>query len=110
KIATVRYWRRNVDISAAMLVMGLWDRQHGGGAYLVAVAPSYHRLGEVPAKRHVAFRAPNGDLYSEEVIGTEGFSGRYSIQYHRYAPTRVLKVAEADPIPAPPAPAADATL
>src|SRR5690242_19105156 len=74
------------------------------------MAPSYHRLGEVPAKRHVAFRAPGGDLYSEEVIGTEGFSGRYSIQYHRYAPTRVMKVAEVDPVPVPPAPAADRTL
>src|SRR4051794_8813155 len=74
------------------------------------MAPSYHRLGEVPAKRHVAFRAPDGALYNEEVIGTEGFSGRYSIQYHRYAPTRVLKVAEADPLPARPAPAADTTL
>jgi homogentisate 1,2-dioxygenase len=74
------------------------------------MAPSYHRLGEVPAKRHVAFRAPDGALYNEEVIGTEGFSGRYSIQYHRYAPTRVLKVAEADPLPPPPPPAADTTL
>ena len=61
------------------------------------VAPSYHRLGEVPRKRHVAFRAPDGALYPEEVVGTEGFSGRYSILYHRYAPTRVLKVAEAEP-------------
>src|SRR5438477_4804263 len=74
------------------------------------MAPSYHRLGEVPRKRHVAFRAPDGGLYSEEVIGTEGFSGRYSIQYHRYAPTRVSKVTEADPLPAPPVPATDGTL
>ncbi|HEV7886370.1 MAG TPA: homogentisate 1,2-dioxygenase [Acidimicrobiales bacterium] len=66
------------------------------------MAPSYHRLGEVPRKRHVAFRAPDGGLYNEEVVGLEGFSGRYSILYHRYAPTRVLKVAEADPVPAPP--------
>ena len=74
------------------------------------MAPSYHRLGEVPRKRHVAFRAPDGSLYAEEVVGLEGFSGRYSILYHRYAPTRVLRVVEADPVPAPPVPAADATL
>src|SRR5207302_4442598 len=74
------------------------------------MAPSYHRLGEVPRKRHVAFRAPDGQLYPEEVMGTEGFSGRYSILYHRYAPTRVTKVAEVDPVAAPGAPAADGTV
>jgi homogentisate 1,2-dioxygenase len=74
------------------------------------MAPSYHRLGEVPRKRHVAHRAPDGQLYNEEVVGLEGFSGRYSILYHRYAPTRVLKVTEADPVPSVPAPATDRTL
>src|SRR3954447_12519725 len=74
------------------------------------MAPSYHRLGTVPSKRHVAFRAPDGALYPEEVVGTEGFSGGYSILYHRYAPTRVLKVSEVEPVPAPPRPASDATL
>src|SRR3954469_18822333 len=73
------------------------------------MAPSYHRLGAVPAKRHVAFRAPDGSLYAEEVVGTEGFSGRYSILYHRYAPTRVAKVSEADPVPAAPLPAQNTT-
>src|SRR5436190_11949542 len=92
------------------VALARWRGLGSAGAYFVHMAPSYHRLGEVPPKRHVAFRAPDGQLYNEEVIGTEGFSGRYSIQYHRYAPTRVLKVAEADPLPAPPAPAADATL
>ena len=72
------------------------------------MAPGYHRLGEVPRKRHVAFRGPDGGLFAEEVAGLEGFGGRYSILYHRYAPTRVLKVAEADPVM--PAPAGDATL
>ena len=45
--------------------------------YVSVMAPSYHRLGAVPAKRHVAFRASDGSLYAEEVVGTEGFSGRY---------------------------------
>jgi homogentisate 1,2-dioxygenase len=74
------------------------------------MAPGYHRLGAVPGKRHVAFRAPDGQLYAEEVMGTEGFSGRYSILYHRYAPTRVTKVAEVDPVAAPGPPAADGAL
>ncbi|MBA3652940.1 MAG: homogentisate 1,2-dioxygenase [Actinobacteria bacterium] len=74
------------------------------------MAPSYHRLGEVPPKRHMAFRAPDARLYEEEVVGLEGFGGRYSILYHRFAPTRVTKVAEADPLPAPPRPSPDTTL
>src|SRR5947209_20594368 len=78
--------------------------------YRCRMAPGYHRLGEVPAKRHVAFRAPDGQLYAEEVMGTEGFSGRYSILYHRYAPTRVTKVAEVDPVAAPTGPAADGAI
>lgn len=72
------------------------------------MAPSYHRLGDVPRKRHVAHRAPDGQLYEEEVVGLEGFSGRYSILYHRYAPTRVLDVR---PLACPaPTPASDETL
>ena len=74
------------------------------------MAPSYHRLGDVPRKRHVAFRAPDGRLYAEEVVGLEGFSGRYSILYHRHAPTQVLRVREVSPLPAPPVAAADSTL
>ena len=75
------------------------------------MAPSYHRLGDVPRKRHVAFRAADGALCAEEVVGLEGFSGRYSILYHRYAPTRVLRIDQADDLVAstrPPAPSAEA--
>lgn len=72
------------------------------------MAPGYHRVGEVPRKRHVAFRAPDGGLYAEEVAGLEGFGGRYSILYHRYAPTRVLKVSPVEA--ATPQPAQDTTL
>ena len=65
------------------------------------MAPSYHRLGLVPPKRHQALRSPVGTLFAEEVVGTEGFNGRYSILYHRYAPTRVVKVTEAEPLVSP---------
>jgi homogentisate 1,2-dioxygenase len=54
--------------------------------------PSYHRLGEIPPKRHTQFRKPDGSLYAEEVFGTEGFSGNYSILYYHYPPTRVKKI------------------
>ena len=54
--------------------------------------PSYHRLGEIPPKRHTQFRKPDGSLYAEEVFGTEGFSGNYSILYYTCPPTRVKKI------------------
>ncbi len=54
--------------------------------------PNYHRLGEIPPKRHTQFRKADGTLYSEEVFGTEGFSGNYSILYYYYPPTRVKKI------------------
>jgi homogentisate 1,2-dioxygenase len=51
--------------------------------------PFYHKLGEIPHKRHVQFRKPNGELYREELMGMEGFSGIQSILYHHHHPTRV---------------------
>ncbi|HEX7735774.1 MAG TPA: homogentisate 1,2-dioxygenase [Ktedonobacteraceae bacterium] len=54
--------------------------------------PSYHRLGEIPPKRHTQFRKPDGGLYSEELFGIEGFSNNYSNLYYHYPPTRVKKV------------------
>lgn len=59
--------------------------------------PHYVSMGEVPHKRHTQFRRPDGQLYSEEVIGAEGFSGISSIAYHVHPPTVVDKVG--DPIP-----------
>lgn len=74
------------------------------------MAPSYHRLGDVPAKRHVAFRTTDGTLLSEEVVGLEGFSGRYSILYHRFAPTRVADIRPVPAEPPEPRPAHDKAL
>ncbi len=54
--------------------------------------PFYHRLGTIPHKRHVQFRKPDGSLYSEQVMGTKGFSGVESILYHHYPPTAILAV------------------
>lgn len=54
--------------------------------------PPYHRLGEIPSKRHTQFRKPDGTLYAEELFGIEGFSNNYSNLYYHYPPTRVKKV------------------
>jgi homogentisate 1,2-dioxygenase len=37
----------------------------------------------------VQFRSPAGKLYAEEVFGTQGFSGTYSILYHRSLPPQM---------------------
>jgi len=57
----------------------------------------YYRLGQIPPKRHTQFRKPDGTLYHEEVVSSEGFSGIYSILYHENAPTRIKSLGE--PIP-----------
>jgi homogentisate 1,2-dioxygenase len=54
--------------------------------------PHYHQLGHVPPKRHIQFRKPDGDLYSEQLVSTEGFSAEYSVLYHMSPPTQVLKI------------------
>jgi homogentisate 1,2-dioxygenase len=59
--------------------------------------PFYHRLGEVPRKRHIQFRKPDGGLYREEVMGLEGFSGLESILYHHFLPPRVLHTEDLGP-------------
>ena len=51
--------------------------------------PYYTKLGQLPRKRHVQFRRPDGALYSEELFGTEGFVGPTSTLYHIHPPTQV---------------------
>lgn len=51
--------------------------------------PYYNKLGQLPPKRHIQFRRPDGALYSEEVFGTEGFVGPTSTLYHINPPTQV---------------------
>lgn len=54
--------------------------------------PFYHKLGKIPAKRHTQFRKPDGTLYTEELVSTEGFSSIYSLVYHAHPPTRVKAI------------------
>lgn len=59
--------------------------------------PHYRKVGEVPRKRHARFGRPEGGLYSEELMGEEGFSADSSLLYHRHPPTAILK---AEPVAA----------
>ena len=61
--------------------------------------PIYHSLGEVPRKRHIAFRKPDGGLYSEQLVGHEGFSGTSALLYHVHPPTTVKSVRRVREIP-----------
>jgi len=66
--------------------------------------PIYHRQGEIPHKRHIALRQPDGGIYQEELMGNYGFSGPSSLLYHRQMPTQVKEVRQLkdlDPTPDP---------
>lgn len=51
--------------------------------------PRYHRLGNLPVKKHIQFRKEDGSLYSEQLISTHGFSDMMSTLYHINLPTEV---------------------
>jgi homogentisate 1,2-dioxygenase len=53
--------------------------------------PYYHSLGSIPHKRHTQYRKNDGTLYAEELFSTEGFSNDYSLLYHCYAPTDIIR-------------------
>lgn len=67
--------------------------------------PHYYKLGQMPHKRHTQFRSPEGKLYSEQLFSTEGFSSNYSLLYHVYPPTQIIRCEE--PIDVSPKPAHD---
>lgn len=56
--------------------------------------PFYHKLGNIPHKRHTVFKKPNGGYYYEELFGTIGFDGMSSLLYHCHRPTQVKEVLE----------------
>lgn len=51
--------------------------------------PFYHQVGQVPRKRHIVFRRPDGGLYAEELMGHEGFVGTSALLYHTHPPTTI---------------------
>jgi len=52
--------------------------------------PYYRSVGDVPRKRHTQFRQPDGRLYTEELMGEEGFSSDSSLLYHRGDPSAIV--------------------
>jgi homogentisate 1,2-dioxygenase len=56
--------------------------------------PHYLTSGSIPHKRHTQFRKPDGGLYSEQLVSTEGFADAYSITYHVHPPTLVKSIDE----------------
>ncbi|HNY01988.1 MAG TPA: homogentisate 1,2-dioxygenase [Bacteroidales bacterium] len=60
--------------------------------------PHYISRGQVPRKRHTVFRRPDGSLYAEQLVSTEGFSDTYSLLYHCHPPARVSAVDPAYPV------------
>ncbi|MDR0802294.1 homogentisate 1,2-dioxygenase [Fluviicola sp.] len=65
--------------------------------------PFYYSLGEFPSKRHIQFRKESGELYYEQLFGTEGFHGFSSLLYHVHRPTMVKSVKtfkDLTPVPA----------
>ncbi len=56
--------------------------------------PFYHKLGEVPQKRHTIFKNPKGGYYYEQLFGTIGFDGMSTNSYHVHRPTQVKNIGE----------------
>lgn len=54
--------------------------------------PFYHKLGNIPPKRHTQFRKPDGSLYYEQLFGTIGFDGMSTNSYHEQRPTQVKAI------------------
>ncbi len=59
--------------------------------------PFYRQVGEIPRKRHMQFRRPDGALYAEELMGEEGFSSDSSLLYHVHPPTAIVKSEPVEP-------------
>jgi homogentisate 1,2-dioxygenase len=54
--------------------------------------PIYHKLGNIPSKRHVQFKKPDGGLYYEQLFGTIGFDGMSTLMYQVHRPTMVKEI------------------
>ena len=56
--------------------------------------PYYHKLGNIPPKKHTQFENPNGGFYYEQLFGTVGFDGMATLSYHEQRPTQVKSIGE----------------
>ena len=60
--------------------------------------PFYHKLGNIPHKRHIQFKKPDGSLYYEQLFGTIGFDGMSTNSYHEQRPTQVKEIKKQYPV------------
>jgi len=60
----------------------------------LAYMAHYYSLGKIPHKRHTQYRREDGNLYSEQLFSTEGFSNDYSLLYHIHPPTEIVATDE----------------
>jgi homogentisate 1,2-dioxygenase len=61
--------------------------------------PYYHRLGQVPPKRHTVFPKERGGIHYEHLMGNLGFGGLQSLLYTLRRPTAVRSVERAWSMP-----------
>ena len=54
--------------------------------------PRYHKLGNIPPKRHTIHKSNDDKFYYEELFGTIGFEGMSSLIYHTHRPTQVKEI------------------
>ena len=54
----------------------------------------YRSVGDLPRQRHTQLRAPDGRLYSEELVGEEGFSSDSALLYRKGIPSAVVAYEE----------------
>ena len=54
--------------------------------------PRYHKLGNIPHKRHTIFKNGGSKIHHEQLFGTIGFEGMSSLLYHIYPPTEVKEI------------------
>ena len=54
--------------------------------------PRYHKLGNIPHKRHTVFKNGGSKIHYEQLFGTVGFEGMSSLLYHIHPPTEVKEI------------------
>ena len=59
--------------------------------------PFYHRLGQLPPKRHTVFPKAGGGIHYEHLLGNLGFTGLQSLLYTLRRPTAVVRVEDLGP-------------
>jgi len=60
--------------------------------------PLYHKLGDIPKKRHTVFKSKSGQHRYEELFGTIGFTGMSSLVYHTHPPTQFKELIKTESV------------